>query len=800
MNQFFAHPQDSHDLAHVGGKGMHLQKLSAWGATVADFFVLTTAVHEKYKQGGLPEEVKEKINVFISQHGTIVFRSSMTGEDQFDASFAGLFETILNVNAENWETSLSHIYDSVNSERVKEYIRQKGIKVDLKMAVVVQKQIQVEKSGVLFTRSPVEPTSAVAIDAAYGMGEGVVSGHADVDHYLLTRNGETIREIFNSGLPVLSQAEIKELIKVSVDLEEQIKVPSDIEWGYEGDKLYIFQIRPITRNFPKLESFVDTNLSESYPGSVSPFTAGFVKVAYRNVYTESAVLFGAKGERLENLKFHYNKLIASVDNHLYYNLEHYYAILRALPGGEKNIDDWHKMIGGHPDNMRVPYHATTLSKKETLSAIINVLKLAFKKDKIFEQFLIDLEVIKNNIESDFPKLKNSQEAIHFMNKQIERPLGFGLTVVNDVFVMVGMGILRKRLKKKGIEEESLIELLKTSHTLDSLKPLHVLNDIVKTLPAEFLKEFSLCKLESGITPYFPVFDHLRKKGWEKEVKIIEGFLYEYGDRSFEELKLESLPLKNNPPLLYELMNWSKTNEVSMSPEAKNQPEIPLSKFDNKILKFTKECIALREATRLWRGKFYHILRQNMMTLVKLLMKEDSSWKEFKLLDFFSVTHLEWLDYAEGRLKKDVIQSNMHKRKEWQMSKRLYPEIIQWSADESLPLFEESSELLKQDLKGQGVSVGEIEGHALVLEHPQEAFHTDLKDFILITKNTDPAWVYIMSRSKGLISEKGSLLSHTAIIGRELGIPTVVGLAHATKYFKTGDRIRMNGQTGEVIKL
>ena len=87
--------------------------------------------------------------------------------------------------------------------------------------------------------------------------------------------------------------------------------------------------------------------------------------------------------------------------------------------------------------------------------------------------------------------------------------------------------------------------------------------------------------------------------------------------------------------------------------------------------------------------------------------------------------------------------------------------------------------------------------ALVLESPTEILGEELDNFILVTKNTDPAWIYIMSRSKGLISEKGSMLSHTAIIGRELGIPTLVGVKNATHQIKTGDKLRIDGSTGEV---
>jgi len=102
------------------------------------------------------------------------------------------------------------------------------------------------------------------------------------------------------------------------------------------------------------------------------------------------------------------------------------------------------------------------------------------------------------------------------------------------------------------------------------------------------------------------------------------------------------------------------------------------------------------------------------------------------------------------------------------------------------------------LKGIGISKGIVTGKAVVIDNPET--DEDLSNKILVAQMTDPAWIFLMSRAKGLISEKGSALSHTAIIGRELGIPTVVGVDHATKLVKTGNSIQLNGSTGKVTLL
>jgi pyruvate,water dikinase len=780
----------------VGGKGSHLQKLISWGAPVPPFFIITTETYKYYKEKEkLPKEVVERFNFFFTKHPKIALRSSMISEDNADASFAGMFDTLLDVHKENWQESLNHIYQSVKSDRVREYVQKKKLKVELSMAVVAQELIEVEKSGVLFTRSPVTPTAAIAIDAAWGMGEGVVSGHADVDHYQYTRTRELIVNRLSAKTPVLDSEEVKKLIDTALAMEKKNSCPSDIEWGFKDKQLYLFQIRPITRSFEPLTYFVDTNLSESYPGTVSPFTASFVKKAYENVFRESAEMMGAKGQRLSLLSGHYAKLISCVDNHLYYNLEHYYAALRALPGGEKNINNWHQMIGGKISGQQIPYHSTELSNLETLRTLAALVRISFGRKKVFGPFLKRLEIIRGEVEREILTYQSSQEIIFQLHRLVNRPLGFGLTVVNDIFIMMGLGHLSKVLKKKGINEDQVIDLLKTTEGVDSIKPLEHFNRLVQVLDEKFIKRFGQMSLDMGSNPYEGIFLDLEQEGYLKEVMALKDFLKDYGDRSFEELKLESLPMKNNPVLLNQLLQWAKVNPSVSQDHHEKAVKIELGWLDQKVTKFTRESVAMREATRLWRGKFYHLLRQTVLQLSEKLKAEDASWNNFDILDFFSIDHHEWLEFGKGKRTREDIQQLMAKRKFWQNKKQHYPEIIPWVESEPLP--DLTAEINVGALQGQGVSPGVTEGIALVLENPNQALCSDFKNFILVTKNTDPAWVYIMSRSQGLISEKGSLLSHTAIIGRELNIPTIVGVKLATQKIKNGERIRMDATQGTI---
>lgn len=104
---------------------------------------------------------------------------------------------------------------------------------------------------------------------------------------------------------------------------------------------------------------------------------------------------------------------------------------------------------------------------------------------------------------------------------------------------------------------------------------------------------------------------------------------------------------------------------------------------------------------------------------------------------------------------------------------------------------------KDEMLGVPCSNGVVEGEAYIVTDVKEA--SDVKDRILVTKMTDPGWVFLLAQAKGVISEKGSLLSHTAIISRELGIPAVVGIDNVMTTVINGDIIRLDGASG-VVKI
>jgi len=201
----------------------------------------------------------------------VAVRSSACAEDSEAASFAGQQETFLNVRGrEEVLEKIKHCWASFFSERALFYRSRKGNLSDLGMAVVVQRQLAPDRSGVMFTIDPVRRRrDQMMIEAVWGLGEAVVSGSATPDHYLVSREGVVkqarvsvqelavradasggVREFAltaeEGGARVLNDDDLAELAGIGRQLEAHFGHPLDVEWAYEGGQLYLLQSRPVT--------------------------------------------------------------------------------------------------------------------------------------------------------------------------------------------------------------------------------------------------------------------------------------------------------------------------------------------------------------------------------------------------------------------------------------------------------------------------------------------------------------------------------------------------------------------------
>jgi pyruvate,water dikinase len=256
------------EVALAGGKGASLAAMTAAGLPVPGGFVVPAAVLEASVDAARLRELalagdhagsealvreaeppREAIAAGYERlgGGPVAVRSSAGAEDSEAASYAGQQETYLNVvGADEVCRRVVDCWASFFSERALFYRARKGSLEDLRMAVVVQRMIDPAKSGVLFTVDPVQRRrDRMVVEAIFGLGEQVVSGHATPDHYVVDRAGVPKKErLVNGG--VLEPGELEQLAALGRALEERFGCPQDIEWAIAGDSVYLLQSRPVT--------------------------------------------------------------------------------------------------------------------------------------------------------------------------------------------------------------------------------------------------------------------------------------------------------------------------------------------------------------------------------------------------------------------------------------------------------------------------------------------------------------------------------------------------------------------------
>ena len=704
-----------------------------------------------------------------------------------------------------------------------------------------------------FSRSPLFDSALTHIEAGIGLGEGVVSGLVEVDQFSLDRFHRTVRSkiahktkalVFNAAnasgagvteialaaeigaKPALTQGQLIRINQALLELEKKMGLPVDIEWAFEstsddqGGKLYFLQIRPITQKFGEIRCYIDINLSESYPGYTSPFTASFVANAYSKIFLEGFDYLKVGSARVLMLKKPLDNLVKNIGGHMYYDLVSYYAVLGSLPGGATNIERWHQMIGGAAYHLSASEQIEPLSFWAKLKCRWQIVKMYLFHDRIFDGFARAAEDNRKQLIDELARTTGSAQIAAFLENAIASTKGFGLTALNDYLIMILIKAITVFLGKRGISLTNLPALFKTEEGVDSLRPMQELKGIVGTIkdPAAFFDLFQQILAKNASSEwdceqlYEALYQGISAQGFAAQAASIAQYVAKYGQRSFEELKIESPTIKQAPSLLYQIMRLlapenARQNAAASAPKADFSAS-ELNFFANRLFRFlchyTHKTIRTREKTRLIRGEYYDIVRGAAMALFRALRRENPEiFGNYSIMDCFGLTLPTIFSYGRGTATVHDLKAEVDKNGGLHPRKVDYPESL-CLVDGEKPYFldetfsHETHGDAQNGLGGLGAARGIVEGVVLRLENPAEAFgEAQLSDRILVTQTTDPAWVFIMSRCCGLVSEKGSLLSHTAIIGREMGIPTVVAAQGAMSQLRNGDRIRIDGELGTI---
>lgn len=790
--------------------------------------------------GGPPRDaIEAAFDRWLEPGRPVAVRSSVVGEDSEEHSFAGQMDTHLFVGREELVDRILDCLASAFSERALLY-RHARSQLDraIDAGVVVQEMVPAERSGVTFTVDPVtgDPGDLV-VAAGFGLGEGVVGDLVETDTYrvgkadrtvrsreIATKEHRVVRDPGRGGTrverlprnlrqrPVLAEPELERVVELALRLEAWSSAPCDVEWsiGPDGD-LRLLQSRPVTAlSEARLTILDNANIVESYPGISSPLTFSFVRQGYAETFRAAMRVFGVSEATLDGERILFQNLVALADGRIYYNILHWYRLYELL-GLEGAIPAWERALGlsrkvrpvsrsRGPGLWRTAYIRAKL--------VVNL----FTRHRRITAYLDDLGAQEARIRALDLEGLSPHELLELFEDLADRLLApYGIAVVNDLYAQQLYGLVGRLLERWGFADPDALRnaLVVGGAPSDSIRALRSLTGLAEEIRGD--------PRWRGVFEEVSDPEEIRRELVDREDleelrERVDGHLARYGDRTIQELKLETPSLREEPGFALGLLRdyvLQPPTDVDVDPgDARRDAEgrirerlrgHPMRRAAlSRLLGWTREAIRQRENMRLARTRAFGLVKRVFRAIAARFA--DAGILE-NAPDIFFLT----VDEIKGAIRGHSVHRDLRRlvalrREEYARHEEVEPPSrivargpLQARASAGPPGSRIGAS--GKELRGQGCSRGVARGPAAVIRDPRSA--GDVRGKILVAPMTDPGWIFLMVGARGLVVEKGSTLSHTAIVGRELGIPTVVGVRDATRLIGDGDLVEIDGESGAV---
>ncbi|MEU4917961.1 rifamycin-inactivating phosphotransferase [Streptomyces parvus] len=859
----------------VGGKGAHLGALSRVdGVRVPDGFCVTTdafrqvvaatpevdvllgrlagvdpddrqavraisaEVRRAVEEAGIPDDLAAEITAAVARSGegsAYAVRSSATAEDLPTASFAGQQDTYLNiVGPAAVLRHVSRCWASLFTERAVTYRRRNGIDDRMvHMAVVVQRMVFPDASGVLFTADPVTGNRRTAtVDAGFGLGEALVSGLVNPDVFRV-RDGEVVaraiavkeravhalpgggtREVTvepeQRERPALTDAQVVELVRLGRRIEARFGRPQDIEWCLTGDGFRIVQSRPITTLFPVP---APVPLPEAAEGCRAPNV--YVSVGHQQMMTDAMKPLGwSLWQRTAMVPMHEagGRLFVDVTPRLAPPASRA-ALLDVMGKGDPLVRDALETVleraefalpvpdadlvgppaGGAPGASVTGASVTEadpavvaelVERSETSLAALER-DIRTKSGPALFDFLADAFEEHKRVLSDplsIRAIMAGMEATWWLNDKLGEWLGEKNAA--DTLTLSAPG---------NITSEMGLDLLDVA---DAIRPhpeaVAFLND-VDVQDDDFLDE--LVKLPGGSAAR----------------EAIETYLRRYGMRCVGEIDItrprwSERPATLVPPILDNVRNFGpgaaesrfeQGRQKALQAERDVLSRLRALPDGERKADETKRMIDQVRAFAGYREyPKYGIVCRSFLYKQALLAEAGRLVRDGVLAereDVYYLTFQELEDVVRSRRVDDRLIAR--RREEFRSYETLTPPRVLTSDGDAVTGSYRRDDVPAGALAGLAVSTGSVEGRARVILDLGDA---ELEEGdILVTRFTDPSWSPLFLGVAGLVTEVGGLMTHGAVIAREYGLPAVVGVDRATRLIRDGQRIRVHGTDGYV---
>ncbi|MBE6087501.1 MAG: phosphoenolpyruvate synthase [Clostridium beijerinckii] len=762
----------------AGGKGCMLSKMFQAGYPVPDGFVILPSA---FKENSLNEDAWNKIKHYLKEirkdNESVLFavRSSALSEDSAQASFAGEFETVLNVKTdEEIQSAIYEVFSSRESERVKAYSSVQGMNQSHQIAVVIQIMIQSEISGVLFTADPITGShESMTGNFVFGLGEQLVLGEANAYPFNIMRPKRKYE-----GPPEFKKY-ASELYKYASKLETEYGAHQDIEWAVSNGKLYILQARPITTLITGNPDTYEWN--DTLDGDFL-WTNTNVGEAMSDVFTPlSWSIIRALDEEQMTIPGYY-LFSGNICGRAYTNISYALSLYPAFGKDIKSlIKTMSEVFGQMPEEIEIPiYPFSKLGLiKGMAPKLKHRLKNIIKASKEIPEHLNESPNLCRRMTETIKEVKTKEELIDLWKTEI-LPFNFKalwIALAGGRKMVIANKLKDELIKVAGIEDtNTLMSNFRGDSSLESLGPII---GISKIITGEMNRE-----------EYRIKYGHRGPHEFELSIP------HPGEDETWLEKQIEEF--KNSNTDVEKLLNKQHDQyEEALRRLKENFPK-EANNFEKKIVKVA-EAARLRESVRSEWTRAFRVNRAFALKAGELTGIGN---------DIFFLYINEALDLLSGN---DLALNHIAVRKKnYKKYKSLppLPSIIRgrfdpfkWvkNSNRRVDYYDESMPITTQDsetLKGFAGASGKIEGVVRILTNPEEGENLK-KGEILVASTTNVGWTPLFPKASAIITDIGAPLSHAAIVARELGIPAVVGCGNATTRLKTGDKVIVDGGHGVV---
>lgn len=878
---------DRSKLSVVGGKGANLGELARLdGIDVPEGFCLSTAAFQRIlsetpalgellaKLATLGLEAREQIGELCQQLRGVIeavampdeiaqdviqalammgeqdayaVRSSATAEDLPSASFAGQQDSYLNLRGR--AAILAHIskcWASLFTERAALYRIQNGFDHrQVQLAVVVQKMVFSQASGILFTADPLSSNRKVlSIDASFGLGEALVSGLVSADSYKV-RDGAIVAKTIATkkraiyGRPAggtetvslapeqqdaqtLTDAQILQLARLGRQIEAAFGCPQDIEWCLADGAFYIVQSRPITTLYP-------------IPAAPDQENRVYVSVAHQQMMTDPMKPLGLDLFLLSaspDMRPAGGRLFVDCTANLLSPARRK-ILFKYMGQGDPLMKDALETIVERGDFLKTlpespPVQSPAQSPTQNPAQSPN--QGASHIEKVEQSNLLGQIEHEPNLVAEL--IQASQDSLKELKQRIQTHSGLAVVdfIVEDIQEMKknlhnpqSLAVIMAAMNASAWVNEKINEWLGEKNVADALT-LSVADNITAEMG------MALLDVADAIRPYADVVAYLQAaqaaqddgflagmselRGGRAAWNAIQAYLERYGMRGAGEIDISNPRWSEKPTLLLPTLlshiqnfeagasqrKFAQLREFALNKEADILARLQsLPDGESKVAETQQKIGLIRKFTGYREYPKYakisrsFVYKQALMQVAESLVRADILAEK---TDVFYLTLEELRDVLRHQaLAEGLIPQ---RKAEYRIYEKLSPPRVMTSDGETFDGRYLGAQVPDGALTGVPVSAGIIEGRARIVLKLEDAELAE--GDILVTPFTDPGWTPLFLSVKGLITEVGGVMTHGAVIAREYGLPAVVSVKDATRLIQDGQRIRVNGTDGYVELL